>query len=221
MGNLFKSIASVFVEVQDDSSHVPAEVSKPVPSHVPIVTPSPSSVVQGDGIQGQLDSNLFEQLCDVLEESNIPGPDYIELTKASQNDVMKAAIPDEGARLMAAYISMKATSPDLNRGIVLGSIDKYVEILEGERKRGLCELQEKWVENIEKPEADVARAQEEIVRLQSELQERIQFVAEQKAKIADARNEHGIKKANFNYTFDVFIKKLLDDKVKLEGIIQD
>ena len=34
-------------------------------------------------------------------------------------------------------------------------------------------------------------------------------------------NEHGIKKANFNYTFDVFIKKLLDDKGKLEGIIQD
>ena len=179
------------------------------------------AVGSGGTIQGQLDGKLFEQLCDVVEESNIPGPDYVELTKAAQNDAMKAAIPDENARLMAAYISMKATAPQLNRGVVLGSIDEYVGILENERKNGLEELQSKWVEEVEKPEKEVEKAQEDIVKLQKQLQEKIQFVAEQKTNIANAKNDNNIKKANFNYTFDVFIKKLTDDKVKLDAILQD
>ena len=167
-GNFFKTIASAFVEVQTDA---PQSVETNAKQNVPptqVVTPMMSTpvvgqpIVNSDGtIQGQLDNKLFEQLCEVLEESNIPGPDYVELTKAAQNDAMKAAIPDENARLMAAYISMKATAPQLNRGIVLGSIDSYVGILEKERQNGLGELQAKWIENVENPEKEVVKAQEE------------------------------------------------------------
>lgn len=232
-GNFFKTIASAFVEVQDEA---PQSTESNVKQNTPptqVVSPVMSAPVQSapavgqpitnaDGtIQGQLDNKLFEQLCDVVEESNIPGPDYVELTKAAQNDAMKAAIPDENARLMAAYISMKTTAPQLNRGIVLGSIDTYVSILEKERQNGLGELQTKWTENVENPEKEVVKAQEDIAKLQKELQDKIQFVAEQKTKIANAKNDHNIKKANFNYTFDVFIKKLQDDRVKLDAILQD
>ena len=232
-GNFFKTIASAFVEVQDEA---PQSTESNVKQNTPptqAVSPVMSAAVQSapaggqpitnaDGtIQGQLDNKLFEQLCDEVEESNNPGPDHEELTKAAQNDAMKAAIPDENARLMAAYISMKATAPQLNRGIVLGSIDTYVSILEKERQNGLGELQTKWTENVENPEKEVVKAQEDIAKLQKELQDKIQFVAEQKTKIANAKNDHNIKKANFNYTFDVFIKKLQDDRVKLDAILQD
>ena len=232
-GNFFKTIASAFVEVQDEA---PQSTESNVKQNTPptqVVSPVMSAPVQSapavgqpitnaDGtIQGQLDNKLFEQLCDVVEESNIPGPDYVELTKAAQNDAMKAAIPDENASLMDAYISMKATETQLNRGIVLGSIDTYVSILEKERQNGLGELQTKWTENVENPEKEVVKAQEDIAKLQKELQDKIQFVAEQKTKIANAKNDHNIKKANFNYTFDVFIKKLQDDRVKLDAILQD
>lgn len=232
-GNFFKTIASAFVEVQDEAPQSTESNVKQNTPHTQVVSPVMSAPVQSapavgqpitnaDGtIQGQLDNKLFEQLCDVVEESNIPGPDYVELTKAAQNDAMKAAIPDENARLMAAYISMKATAPQLNRRIVLGSIDTYVSILEKERQNGLGELQTKWTENVENPEKEVVKAQEDIAKLQKELQDKIQFVAEQKTKIANAKNDHNIKKANFNYTFDVFIKKLQDDRVKLDAILQD
>lgn len=230
MGSFLKTIASAFVEVQEDEPQVVNEKSTPSPQMVaPVMAGAVQSapvvgqpVTNADGtIQGQLDNKLFEKLCDVVEESNIPGPDYVELMKAAQNDAMKQAISDENARLMAAYISIKATAPQLNRDVVLGSIDEYVRILENERKNGLAELQQKWAENVEKPEAEVVKAQEDIVRLQKELQEKIQFVAEQKSSIANAKNDHNIKKANFNYTFDAFIKKLLDDKAKFDAILQD
>lgn len=229
--NFFKTIASAFVEVQADEAPN-ATVQKNTPP-TQVVTPVMTAPVQtapvvgtpvtaADGtIQGQLNNQLFEQLCDVIEESNIPGPDYVELTKASQNDAMKAAIPDENARLMAAYISMKATAPQLNRQVVLGSIDTYVGILEKERKNGLDQLQEKWVENVEKPQNAVNAAQAEIAELQKKLQDKIKFVADQKSAIANAQNEYNINKANFNYTFDVFIKKLTDDKTKLDAILED
>ena len=181
MGNFFKTIASAFVEVQNDAPQtVESNVKQNTPSTqmvAPVMaTPVQSipvvgqPIVNSDGtIQGQLDNKLFELLCDVVEESNIPGPDYVELTKAAQNDSMKAAIPDENARLMAAYISMKATAPQLNRGVVLGSIDTYVGILEKERQNGLGELQTQWIENVENPEKEVIKAQEDIAKLQQEM----------------------------------------------------
>lgn len=225
MGNFFKTIANAFVEVQDDATQTVengVKQNESTPQTVnPLITVEQTTSNSDGAFQGQLDNNLFEMLCDVVEESNIPGPDYVELTKAAQNDAMKTAIPDENARLTAAYISMKATAPQLNRGVVLGSIDSYVDILEKERQNGLKELQQQWVENVETPEKEVLKAQEDIMKLQQELQSKIQFVAEQKTKIADSKNEHNIKKANFNYTFDVFIKKLKDDKVKLDAILQD
>lgn len=231
--NFFKTLASAFVEVQDDAPQTVETNAKQSVPPTQVVTPMMSTpiqsapavgqpIVNSDGtIQGQLDNKLFEQLCDVVEESNIPGPDYVELTKAAQNDTMKNAIPDENIRLMTAYISMKATAPQLNRGVVLGSIDSYVDILEKERENGLTQLQNKWVENVENPEALVEDAQKEIAELQQKLQEKIKFVSEQKNAIANAKNEYNINKANFNYTFDVFIQKLKDDRVKLDAILQD
>lgn len=236
--SFFKTLASAFVEVKEDENVNENAVVNPTQGKAapqtatkPIVQPSvSSSVIQPqsienvnpDGsIQGQLDSKLFEKLCDVLEESNIPGPDYIELTKAAQNDVMKSAIPDEKARYMAAYISMKTNAPQLTRDIVLKSIDTYVNILEGERKNGLDELKVKWTETVDKPQKEVDKAQKEIVSLQKQLQDKIKFVAEQNTAIVNAKNDCNIKKANFNYTFDVFEKKLTDDKAKLDAVLQD
>lgn len=222
-GNFFKTIASAFVEVEDDDNITPQnQTVNPVNTPIQSVPTAGSVSVNDDGtIQPQLDTELFEKLCEVVEESNIPGPDYVELTKAAQNENMKNAIPDENSRFMAAYISIKATAPQLNKGVVLGSIDTYIDILEKERQNGLSELQGKWVENVDMPEKEIARAQEDIVRLQQELQKKIQFVSEEKNKVINAKNEYNIKKANFNHTFDVFIKKLKDDKEKFNLILQD
>ena len=230
MGNFFKAIASAFVEVQEDvdaqvAVTTPPQTVTPQPTNNSVVqtqvTPTPQITSPDGKIQGQLDNQLFEQLCDVIEESNLPGPDYVELKKAADNDAMKTAIPDENARLMTAYISMKAAAPQLNRSVVLGSIDTYIGILEKERGNGLEQLKQKWVENVENPEKAVEAAQQEIVELQQKLQERIKFVSEQKGAVANAKNEYNICKANFNYTFDIFVQKLKDDRVKLDTLLQD
>lgn len=223
-GSFLRTIASAFVEVQEDNVPETAQQVQQPASVQPVIMSAPvqQQPVNNDGaIPGQLDNSLFEQLCEIIEESNLPGPDYVELTKASQNDTMKAAIPDENARLTAAYISMKATAPQLNRNVVLGSIDEYMRILEEERSKGLSQLQEVWKEKVEGPEKAVTEAQAEIQALQAQLQEKINFVATQKNEVAKTKNECNIKKANFNYTFDVFLKKLSDDKVKLSTILVD
>ena len=218
--NLFKTIASAFVEIQDENGSVQNKpqteqfrVSEPVQREVP------SENVKYES--GRLDNALFEKLCTVVEESNIPGPDYVELMKAAQNDTMKKAIPDEKSRFTAAYISIKATNPELTKERVLGSIDEYVRMLEEERNNGLSELHEKWVNEVDEPEKRIASAQEEITKLQQQLQDKIRYVSEERTRIEDAKAENTSKKMNFNYTFDVFINKLKEDKVKLTEVITD
>lgn len=229
MANFLKTIASAFVEVQEDgNAQAAASTAPPQVTAQPVLVPNveqtqvtPQAVSADGTIQGQLDNKLFEQLCEIVEESDLPGPDYVELKKAADNDAMKAAVPDENARLVTAYISMKAAAPQLNRSVVLGSINTYIDILEKERENGLAQLQGVWNEKVEKPEQLVEAAQKEIVELQQKLQDLVKFVSEQKGAIATAKNEHNINKANFNYTFDVFVKKLKEDLAKLDALLKD
>jgi len=216
--NLFKTIASAFVEIQDENG---SAQNKPQTEQFRVSEPVQTEVKPSENVTARLDNALFEKLCTVVEESNIPGPDYVELMKAAQNDTMKKAIPDEKSRFTAAYISIKATNPELTKERVLGSIDEYVRMLEEERNNGLSELHEKWVNEVDEPEKRIASAQEEITKLQQQLQDKIRYVSEERTRIDAAKNENTSKKMNFNYTFDVFINKLKEDKVKLNEVITD
>lgn len=90
-------------------------VSQTVVQSQPTVSVQPSIAttnliqpVQGNGqVVGQVDANILENLCTVLDEKNLPGPDYLELKSAANDAVMQKAIPDETARFTCAYISMK------------------------------------------------------------------------------------------------------------------
>ncbi|MBP5457005.1 MAG: hypothetical protein J6Y37_10920 [Paludibacteraceae bacterium] len=222
--SFFNTIIGAFVEITPDEQPNMVEVAKQ-PASQPAnygVSVDQGINVSADGsIQGTVDNNLLEKICEFMEQSNLPGPDYIELMKAAQNDVMKSAIPDESARYMAAYITMKANAPQLDRNVVLGSIDKYVELIEGQRSEALNQLHSVWVEAVEKPEKEVEEAQSEISSLQSRLQELIRFVSDKKAEIGKAKNEQTIRKANYNHTFDTFIGKLNADRGKLDAILVD
>lgn len=231
--NILNIVKGAFVTVVPDETKaeevVQPTVQQPTPQPQPVVSVQPPVAtntliqpVQGNGqVVGQVDSNILENLCMVLDEKNLPGPDYLELKSAANDAVMQKAIPDETARFTCAYISMKVNAPHLNKEVIIGSIDKYVEYLEAERQNGLDELAIKWKEEVDDKEALVDAAQKELLELQEALNAKIKFISETTAEITTSKNQCNVSKANFNATVDYVINNLNTDRTKLSEILKD
>lgn len=216
----FNSIKSAFVtEVEDETPQVEPVKGKAVqvPQQATVVLPTSAQISKV--IEGQVDDNLLQKLCQAMEDSNLPGPDYLELKNVANNDEMKRAMPDESQRLMVAFITMKSGNPDMSKARVISSIDEYIGMMEAERATGHQQLQVIWNEQVEAKKALVAEAEKRIAELQQELQERVQFVQTKNNEIAAASNECNINKANFDATVDFLVKNLSDDKTKLNLIL--
>lgn len=222
--NFFKSIKSAFVtEIPDEvQSTTVNNATQEVPTVNQTVPPAPifsTTTSAPKTIEGQVDDELLQKLCQVMEESNLPGPDYLELKNVANNDEMKKAMPNETQRLNVAFITMKSSSPDMTKERVLSSIETYIQMMENERKAGHEQLDKIWQERVESQRSAVSVAEAEIAKIQKELQELVQFVQNKNNEIAQASNECNINKANFDATVDFLVKNLSEDKTKLINIL--
>jgi uncharacterized protein YqfA (UPF0365 family) len=216
----FNSIKSAFVTEVEDTPQVSEPVkgkAVQVPQQATVVLPTSAQISKV--IEGQVEDTLLQKLCQAMEDSNLPGPDYLELKNVANNDEMKRAMPDESQRLMVAFITMKSGNPDMSKARVISSIDEYIGMMEAERATGHQQLQTIWNEQVEAKKTLVAEAEKRIAELQQELQERVQFVQAKNNEIAAASNECNITKANFDATVDFLVKNLSDDKAKLNLIL--
>lgn len=223
--NFFNSIKNAFVTVVPDEEvqveNVKVENTKPVTSgsktsetfSVGLTTPQPKI------IEGQVDDDLLQKLCQVMEDGNLPGPDYLELKNVANNDEMKRAMPNETQRLTVAFITMKSSSSDLTKERVLTSIDEYIRMMENERKIGHEQLQNIWNDKVESPRKVVAETEKEVIELQKKLQELVSFIQTKNNEIATAINECNIKKADFDTTVDFLVNNLKEDKTKLANVL--
>lgn len=222
--NFFKSIKSAFVtEIPDDvPSTTVNNATQEAPTVNQTVPPAPifsTTTSTPKTIEGQVDDELLQKLCQVMEESNLPGPDYLELKNVANNDEMKKAMPNETQRLNVAFITMKSSSPDMTKERVLSSIDTYIQMMENERKAGHEQLDLIWQERVESQRSAVIEAEAEIANIQKKLQELVQFVQTKNNEIAAASNECNINKANFDATVDFLVNNLTEDKAKLINVL--
>ena len=215
--NFFKSIKSAFVTEIPDESPVSENVVENIQPQIvqqPMFVATPTTV-PSTTIEGQINDELLQKLCQVMEDGNLPGPDYLELKNVANNEDMKKAMPNEIQRLMVAFITMKSSTPEMTKERVLSSIDEYINMMENERKNGHEQLNAIWQEKVELQKQAVADSEARISKLQTELQDLISFVQTKNNEIASASNECNINKANFDVTVDFLINNLKEDKVKL------
>jgi hypothetical protein len=216
--NFFKSIKSAFLtEIPDTDPRDVKEVSnienkQVTPSQAMFISTSQSNPKL---IEGQVDDNLLQKLCQAMENSNLPGPDYLELKNVANNDDMKRAMPNEIQRFSVSFITMKSANAEMTKERVISSIDEYIKMIENERNIGHKQLAEIWNDKVESQNEVVANTEKRIVELQTELQELVNFVQVKKNEIAASINECNINKANFDATVDFLVNNLIDDKTKL------
>lgn len=220
--NFFKSIKSAFVtEVPDDSAILDSNINtEPVSKKTESVSATPLTLVSSSvPIVGEVDEEILQTLCQMLEDSNLPGPDYLELKNLANNEEMRKAIPDELQRFKVSFITMKSTAMDLTKERVISSIDSYINKLEEERKVGHTQLDALWKEKVEIKKQSLAESEIRLQRLEQEFKELSQFIKSLNNEITTCSHECDTKRANFNRTVDFIVSNLREDKEKISKIL--
>lgn len=182
------------------------------------ITPSPT----GTGLE-LVDESLLEKFEAKLKAENIPGPDYLELKEAAESEDLVSMEPDEKKRYAQQYLSMKRFFPDakISKMSILGAIDHYTGVLEGERKVGMQELQKKRNLNVVQEQQEVDKLGEEISKLEAELAAKKQERDVKNAKIKKNKEDYDLKEAKFNATLGYMLNILAKDKEKINNYINE
>lgn len=130
----FNAVKSAFIVTEEENTPSIKE-EKVVTTNVGVnitnsnVATSTSSVEVNEKTVNSINQGLLDKLCERLEQENLPGPDYMELKTAMNDEFIVEAVPDENKRFGIAFKTLQASSPSLTKQYVLESIDKYVKIL--------------------------------------------------------------------------------------------
>lgn len=182
---------------------------------------------------GTIDKDIYNSFIQTIQDSNLPGPDYIEVIKAA--DSFKDIIPDENSRLLSAYKATKAIAPELNKERLLNSISTYINVIESERSLFYEDLKNRV-------NTDIVSRQNEIQTRKAKIEEANKKIEEATEKIVALKEQIGvlsseintidgeiqsnqtnldIQKKNFDLTADLFISNLNTDKEKFGLIIKE
>lgn len=209
---LIKKIASQFVEFQDDTTQQP----KSQPESSVTIPIQPITTVDNSDKHDEMDDVLFKKLGKVIEESNLPGPDYVELVNGAETIGDNA---DDDTRYLKAFKFIKSMYPNFSKEIVINSINEYLRILDAERANAMDELQSMWNAQVVTPESEMQKATEEIDALRKRLQELEATTAQKTSEIAAAKSDIQSKRTRFENTFNAFRGALENDKNKLTNIL--
>lgn len=168
---------------------------------------------------GLTDEKSLTYICKALQRHNQPGFDYLEL-KMALEEMARMAITGDLA-LRSAFASAKALG--ITKEHLLDSISRYRDILLREREdfdRALADAMQRKVqarqEEIRMLEKRHLDLEQEILRLQSELESTRQHIRVSQEAIASASGELERSEVAFRKTFEHIIGAMNRDRESIE-----
>jgi hypothetical protein len=215
-------LKNIFFE--EAEARVPATNPQTVKSTVvPPQSPAPENtpqekLIDTTAIIGTVDKTLLNKLCQVLDDQSFEGIDYLKFKKSV--DSLKTIQPEEDIRFATSFLTLRATNSSFSKEYLLHTIDKYIALIEQERKVGMDELKSLRSKNIDAKEKEVEEAKQRMENMKIEIQKLIHFISETETIVTTKKNEFAIKEIDFNATIDSMVKQLQNDKIKIETIIK-
>lgn len=203
------------------------EIQKPIEQVVSSPSPVPVSPLPAPEPERKTESLLDEEMLKKLEkrlrDENLPGPDYLELKEAAEDEELVKDEPDEARRYRQAYKNMKRFFPDakVNKQSILSAVDHYIAVIEKQQKDGMEELAVKKSANIDEEEKAVSKLSEEISALEERLQKLKDERGKKNEKILKSRSEFDLKEAKFKANVGYVLSVLKQDKEKLNTYLND
>ena len=208
------NIKSLFIETDNNKQE-----SKKIEQQI---QPSINSQDLSTNINNNVEMNqdILNKLCSFMESCNLPGPDYMELKKATNSEGMKV-IPDIGVRFQAAFATLKSMHPNLSKQIILDSIDAYINELQKQNNIAKEQIETKRKKEVIDKQNIIADKETQIKKLQDEIVKISSEMLKMKEEVKNAEDECNKNINEFNASVNLLINNLITDKNKISETLID
>lgn len=209
-------------EVKEKEQRTPPPPSPAPPEHGPSKEEEP----QGENLSlpAEIDPKILKEIEGILEVSNFPGPDYLDLMKFVDNPDLQKTTPSEPARMLTAFTMLRIQSPSLTKEVIVDSVDSYVNLLKDHKAQGIEEWKKLYqaevgekIQDMESLNSDMAAITKQIEDLKKLYQQKDEEYRKLTQEKAQAESKCLKKRESFEYTFDQVISKITNDKIKLQN----
>lgn len=210
----FDTIKSAIFVVEEENVKAKAEVPNQQSNYVNVSTVQDGAETANNVEQKVVTNNtttlnqgLLDKLCERLESMNFPGPDYMELKTAMNDEFIIEAVPDENKRMAIAFKTLKSSTPSLTKEHVIETLDKYIGFLKDWEKDAVSDINQIRNEVSDKKQAieDINSQISDLVLKRNQLQ----------TEVDETETKCNKNESDMISAVGFLVKKLEEDKVKI------
>ncbi|PWK27405.1 hypothetical protein LV89_01718 [Arcicella aurantiaca] len=219
--SLGRKILSFFIE--EDTTHTQTQTTT-TPTQEgtpPKVEVQQTVAVQNSAGTGVVDKKFVDHFVQLIENSNLKGPDYFEYMQALKS-LAGLGLPED-KQYQAAWASFKAMGGITDVSVLSTTANQYVGILDTDRQNFLKDVENAISQKVGGLKNDLKTTQDENETLAKqiiELQNRINANSEKITKITGDISEQSAKitanKNNYEITYSSFVEQIKGDIAKIQ-----
>lgn len=216
-----RKILSFFIE--EDTTHTKTQtISTPTQAGTPPKVEVKQTVaVQNAAGTGVVDKKFVDHFVQLIENSNLKGPDYFEYMQALKN-LAGLGLPED-KQYQAAWASFKAMGGITDVNVLTTTANQYVGMLDTDRQNFLKDVEAAITQKVGGLKNDLKATQDENEALAKQiidLQNRINSNNEKITKITSDISEQSAKitanKNNYEITYTSFVEQIKGDITKIQ-----
>lgn len=216
-----RKLLSFFVEEETTHTQTQTNVTPSSSGGTPQVQVQQSVAVQNSAGTGVVDKKFVDHFVQLIEKSNLKGPDYFEYMQALKG--LAGLGLSEDKQYQAAWASFKAMGGITDQAVLTNTANQYIAILDADRQGFLKDVEAAVLEKVGGLKGQLQQSQQDneamakqIIDLQNRINEnngKIQKttndIAEQSVKITGNKN-------NYELTYSSFVEQIKGDITKIQ-----
>ncbi len=194
----------------------PANVSTPTPAPTIVVEAIPPKNID----KGVMDKKFIDHFVQLLENSNLKGPDYFEFMQALKS--LSGLGLSEEKQFQAAWASFKAMGGITDVQVLTNTANQYIGILDNDRQAFLKDVEAAVTQKVgglknelKKTEDENESIAKQIVELQRRIDENKNKINQLTDSIDEQSGKITINKSNYETTHLTFVEQIKGDIDKI------
>jgi hypothetical protein len=201
----------------------PQQTQTPItPKVAPQSQPQAATVfVQNAAGTGVVDKKFVEHFVQVLEKSNLAGPDYFEFMNALKS--LAGLGLSEDKQYQAAWASFKAMGSVSDVSLLTTTASQYIGLLENDRQSFLKDAENAINERVGGLQNDLKKMQtdneamaKQIIDLQNKINENNAKITKMSSNIGEQSAKITSNKNNYEITYSSFVEQIKGDIMKIK-----
>jgi hypothetical protein len=215
-----RKLMSFFIEEQTQHTSTSTTTTQNTNTGQASVQVQQTVAVQNAANTGVVDKKFVDHFVELIDKSNLKGPDYFEYMQSLKN--LQGLGLSEDKLYQAAWASFKAMGGITDLKVLTTTANQYVEILNTDRTAFLKDVERAIDERVgslktdlQKTQDDNTAAAQQIVDLQNKINENSQKIAKITNEIAEQSNKITVNKSNYEITYQSFVTQIQNDISKI------